>query len=420
MRLPAALTPLAERNFRLLWSGQAVSAVGDALVPVALAFATLSVAHSASALGLVLAVATVTQVLALPVGGVWSDRLPRQLVMLSSDVFRGLVQVVVAVLLFTHNAQLWHLVVAAGLFNFAGGFFTPASSALTPQTVSASRLQQANALMGLSRSSTWVIGPAVSGLLVATVGAGWAYAIDAATFAVSAISLSMLRIAPITGSERKNFWAELADGIGAVVSRRWYLLNLGAHACWNFAFAAFMVAGPIVAKNNLGGASAWGAISASMGVGSILGGLIALRVMPRRPLIVANLALTPAALQLLAVSVPEPTAVIMAACVVGEAGLIFLNEVWFATVPQLLPPDVLARANSFDWLLSIIAMPLGFAITGPAIDHVGIRATLISAAFVMAVPCFLIVLVPGVRRVKRNAEGLVVLEGLPASGAGAR
>ena len=265
--------------------------------------------------------------------------------------------------------------------------------------------------MGLSRSATWVVGPAISGVLVATVGAGWAFALDAATFAVSAISLAMLRIAPITGAERKNFWAELADGIGAVVRRRWYLLNLGAHAAWNFAFAAFLVAGPIVAKNSLGGASAWGAISAAMGAGSIVGGLIALRVMPRRPLIVANLALTPAALQLLAMSVPVPTVVIMAACVVGEAGLIFLNEVWFATVPQLLPADVLARATSFDWLLSIIAMPLGFAITGPAIDHVGVRATLIAAAIVMAVPCFLIVLVPGVRRVRRTEEGLVVLEG---------
>ncbi len=411
VRLPASLTPLAERNFRMLWAGQAVSAIGDALVPVALAFAALSVAHTASALGLVLAVSTLSQVLALPLGGVWSDRLPRQLVMLSSDLIRGVVQVAIAVLLLTHTAQLWHLVVGISLFSFAGGFFTPASSALTPQTVSATRLQQANALMGLSRSATWVVGPAISGVLVATVGAGWAFALDAATFAVSAISLSMLRIAPITGAERKNFWAELADGIGAVVRRRWYLLNLGAHAAWNFAFAAFLVAGPIVAKNSLGGASAWGAISAAMGAGSIVGGLIALRVMPRRPLIVANLALTPAALQLLAMSVPVPTVVIMAACVVGEAGLIFLNEVWFATVPQLLPADVLARATSFDWLLSIIAMPLGFAITGPAIDHVGVRATLIAAAIVMAVPCFLIVLVPGVRRVRRSEEGLVVLEG---------
>jgi MFS family permease len=411
MRLPAALAPLTQPTFRLLWIGQSISAVGDALVPVALAFATLSIAHSASALGLVLASSTVARVISLPIGGVWADRLPRQKVMLASDIIRGLVQVAVTALLMTHTAHLWHLVLASIVFSFAGGFFQPASTALTPQTVNREKLQQANALMGLTRSTTWVIGPAVSGVLVATVGPAWSYAIDSATFAVSAASLALLAVPPLVNPQRKNFWTELGDGIRAVASQRWYVLNLGAHAAWNFAFAAFMVAGPIVAKNSLGGASAWGFIAASMGAGSIVGGLIALRVMPGRPLIIGNLALTLTALQLLATAVPEPTIVIMAACIVGEAALIFMNEVWFATIPQLLPADVLARVTSFDWLLSIMAMPLGFAVTGPVADHIGIRTTLIVAAFIMAVPCALIVLVPGVRNVKRNAEGRVVLEG---------
>lgn len=411
MRFPTALAPLTHPTFRLLWLGQGISAVGDALVPVALAFATLSIAHSASALGLVLATSTIARVVALPIGGVWADRLPRQKVMLASDIVRGLVQVAVATLLMTHTAQLWHLVLASTVFNFAGGFFQPASNALTPQTVNPEKLQQANALMGLTRSTTWVIGPAISGVLVATVGPAWAFAIDAATFAASAASLAVLTTPPLTGRERKNFWIELGDGIHAVASRRWFVLNLGAHAAWNFSFAVFLVAGPVVATDSLGGAKSWGFIAASMGAGSILGGLIALRVMPRRPLVAGNLVLTLAALQLLALAVPLPTVAIMGACILGEAGLTFLNEVWFATIPQLLPADVLARATSFDWLLSIIAMPLGFAVTGPVADHIGIRMTLVAAAFIMAVPCVLIVLVPGVRNVKRTTEGLVVLEG---------
>src|SRR2546430_10819577 len=123
--------------------------------------------------------------------------------------------------------------------------------------------------------------PAVSGVLVATVGPAVSFAIDAATFAASATSLAFLNTQPITGIERKNFWRELADGIRAVAGRRWYLLNLGAHAVWNFAFAAFLVAGPIVARDQLGGASAWGFIGTSMAAGSMLGGLIALRITPR-------------------------------------------------------------------------------------------------------------------------------------------
>jgi len=411
VRLPTSLSPLAERNFRLLWIGQAVSAIGDSVAPIALAFATLSVSHSAGALGLVLAVSTVARVIALPIGGVWSDRLPRQLVMLSSDWVRAAIHAVVAALLITGNAQLWHIVVQGIIYGFAAGFFMPASGALVPQTVSAPRLQQANALMGLSRSIAEVGGPALAGVLVAVFGPGWVFAIDAATFVVSAISLGLLRVAAITGKTEANFWTELADGLRAVTSRRWYLLNLGAHAMWNFAIAAFFVLGPIVAKNQLGGPSAWGLIGAAMGVGSILGGLIALRVMPRRPLVVANLALVLTAPQLLALAVPLPTAAIMAFCVMGWAGLTFLNQVWFATVPQLIPADVLARANSFDWLLSIIAMPIGFAVSGPVADHVGIPTTLVAAAAIMAVPCALVVLIPGVRHVKRTPEGLIVLEG---------
>ncbi len=405
-----ALAPLAERNFRLLWIGQAVSAAGDALVPVALAFATLSISRSSSALGLVLAAATVARIVALPVGGVWADRLPRQVVMLASDAIRAAAQGGVGALLLSGNARLWELVGAAVVFSLADGFFIPASSALVPQTVSSDRLQQANALMGLSRSVTNVGGPALAGILVAVVGPGWVFAIDAVTFAVSAASLAMLRVPGLTAKAQAGFWHELAEGWKAVTSRRWYLLNLSSHALWNFAIAAFFVLGPIVAQRQLGGAAAWGLIAASIGAGSIVGGLIALRLMPARPLVAANLALTLSALQLLALAVPLPLAAIIAAGVLGWAGLTYLNEVWAATVPHLMPADVLGRTNAIDWVLSIIAMPAGFAVAGPLADHVGISATLIGAAVLLALPSFLIVLVPGVRGVKRTADGLIVLE----------
>jgi MFS family permease len=330
--------------------------------------------------------------------------------MLISDLVRGAVHAVFAILLLKGQTQLWHLMAGAFVFSFAGGFFQPASGALIPQTVPAALLQRANALMGLSRSATDVGGPAIAGILVALIGPGWVFAVDAGTFVVSAISLALLRVPRTAGKSQSTFWSELVEGIRAVTDRRWYVLNLGAHAMWNFAIASFFVLGPIVAKDRLGGASAWGLIGASLGVGAIGGGLIALRVAPRRPLVVANLVLTPAALMLIAIAVPLPTVAIMAVCVIGWAGLTFLNEVWNATIPQLIPHDVLARANSFDWLLSIIAMPIGFAVSGPVADRIGIPTTLVTAAAIMAVPCFLITLVPGVRRIKRTAEGTVEME----------
>jgi len=403
-----ALAPLKERSFRLLWVGQAVSATGDALTPVALAFAALQVGHTASALGLVLAASTTARVVVLPVGGVWADRLPRQLVMLTSDAIRAVAGLVLAAVLLSGQAQLWMLIVLSVAEGAASAFFTPASAALVPQTVSAARLQQANALMGLSRSTASVAGPAVSGILVAAIGPGWVFGIDAATYVVSAISLAMLRVPPLDARPRTSFWSELAAGWKAVSSRRWFLTNLVSHALWNFAIAAFFVLGPVVAKQHLGGASAWGLIAASLGAGSVIGGLVALRLTPRRPLVAANLALTLSALQILALVPPLSTVAIMCACVLGFAGLTFLNEVWFATVGQIIPADVLARANSFDWLLSLIAMPAGFAVWGPIADRAGIQPTLIVAAVILALPSFLIVLHPAVRSVRRTPEGLIV------------
>jgi MFS family permease len=404
----SALAPLRERAFRLLWTGQAVSAFGDALAPVALAFAALQIAHTASALGLVLAASTTARVVFLPIGGVWADRLPRQRVMLSSDAIRAVTELVLAAVLLSGHGQLWTLIVLAGVDGAAGAFFVPASGALVPQTVPAAKLQQANALMGLSRSTTSVIGPAISGVLVALIGPGWVFIIDAATYVVSAASLAMLRVPALDATPRTSFWSELVAGWHAVSSRTWFLTNLVSHALWNFAIAAFFVLGPVVAKQHLGGASAWGLIAASLGAGSVVGGLVALRVTPRRPLVVANLALTLSALQILALAPPLWTVAIMCACVLGFAGLTFLNEVWFATVGQIIPADVLARANSFDWLLSLVAMPAGFAIWGPVADHVGIPPTLVAAAVILALPSFLIVLHPAVRSVRRTPEGLIV------------
>ena len=406
-----SLAPFGEPNFRLLWTGQAVSAIGDSLTPVAFAFATLSVTHSAAALGVVLAVSTVARVLALPMGGVWADRLPRQLVMLSSDWVRALVHGVIGFALIAGHATLWMLIAQAAMFSFAGGFFDPASGALVPQTVSAERLQQANALMGLSRSITQVAGPAVSGIIVALFGAGWVFVIDAATFVVSAVTLTLMRVPAIRGTaEHASFWTELADGWRAVVSRRWYLLNLLGHATWNFAIASVFVLGPIVTIKHLGGASSWGLVGAAMGAGAIAGGLVALRVTPSRPLIAANLVLVFGTVQLLAFAVPLPLPLVMVASALGWAGLTFLNELWFATVPQLLPKDVLARANSFDWLLSIIAMPAGFAVSGPLADRIGVTPTLVAAAALTAAAAVFVLLVPGVRRVRRTPEGRIVLD----------
>lgn len=375
---------------------------------IALAFAVLRIGGTATELGLVLAVGLVSRVAFYLIGGVWADRLPRQLVMLASDLVRAAQQLTVGILLITGNARIWHLVAGAIVYGLAAAFFQPASTALVPATVSRSRLQQANALMGLSRSTTSVAGPLLSGLLVAVFGPGWVFIINGITFIVSAVTLAMLHVEPAVQAARQSFLRDLALGWHELAIRPWYWMNLSVHAIWAFAFAAFYVLGPLVAARELGGSSAWGVISACLGVGLVVGGIISLRLVPARPLIAANLALTPAALPLLALAAPLPAAAIGLTCIVAFAGLAFLNEVWDAVMQQLIPAAVLSRVTSYDYLISSIAMPVGYALSGPVAQRFGISSTLVAAAIILAVPSIASVFLPGVRRVRRTAHGTIV------------
>ena len=185
---------LREPRFRLLWLGQATSTLGDGLLPVALVFAVIeSLDGTATELGLVLAAHTLPLVAFVLIGGVWADRLPRQLVMLASDLVRFAVQATLAILFLTGTAELWQLVALIAVYGSAEAFFQPAATGVVPATVSPQRLQQANAMLGLTRSSAFVIGPAVAGVVVTVTNPGFVFAVDAATFAISA---SVARAAP--------------------------------------------------------------------------------------------------------------------------------------------------------------------------------------------------------------------------------
>lgn len=405
--MPASLAPLAGRAYRFVWIGQTVSSAGDALVQVALVFAILHIGGTASDIGYIVAVQMVTRVVFILAGGVWADRLRRQFVMLASDILRAIVQAALAVLLVTGRARVLELGAGAALYGAAQAFFGPASAGLVPETVPPAQLQQANALMGFSRSFLSVGGPAVAGLLIAVSGPGLVFAMDAATFVVSAASLGLLRLAPRNLPGRSSFRADLAEGWRELAKRSWYWLNLIAHALWNFAIPAYSVLGPVIAAARLGGASAWGIISASWAAGAVVGGVIALRVRPRRPLIAGNLALVLGALPMLALARPLDTWEIGIAAAFGSAGMIFLNTVWSATMQELIPDQVRSRVDSYDWLISLVVMPAGFAIVGPLSAGAGDAATLAGAAAVLAIPSGLVVLLPGIRAVRRNAEGVL-------------
>ncbi|MEA2136752.1 MAG: hypothetical protein QOC68_4662, partial [Solirubrobacteraceae bacterium] len=205
---------LAVRPYRLLFAGQALSVVGDRITPVAIAFAVLGLGD-ATDLGLVLAAGGIPYALFAIVGGVISDRVGRREVMIAADVVRALSQALTAALLLTGTAEVWMLTVLAAVYGTSGAVFMPALMGLIPQTVPPARLQQANAMLGFTRSVATVAGPALAGVMIAIAGSGEAIALDAVTFAISAGCLLALRTdpaAPEAAADPDPFVARLRAG----------------------------------------------------------------------------------------------------------------------------------------------------------------------------------------------------------------
>ena len=189
----------------------------------------------------------------LLVGGVFADRLPRRLVMLTADVVRFGTQGATAALILTHHAQVWELAALQALAGTATAFFNPASTGLTPMTVSAERLQQANALRGLSMSVAGLVGLGIGGLIVSVAGPGWALAVDAASYAVSAWFLAQLRLPAHISLPPQSFLADLHDGWREFVARTWVWLIVVGASFGNMFTAIFGVLAAVVAKEHLGG-----------------------------------------------------------------------------------------------------------------------------------------------------------------------
>ena len=367
---------LKERPFRLLFLGQAVSLLGDGMVGVALAFAVLEETGSASDLGIVLAARTIPLVLFLLVGGVWADRLPRRALMVTTDLIRFAAHGAMAALLIAGEAEVWSIAALAAIAGAASAFFNPAISGIMPAVVSTERLQQANALRGLTEAIGRIAGPALAGVLVVGVGPGWALAVDAATFGVSAAFLAAIAMPAHVPVESHSFLADLRDGWDDFRSRTWLWTTVASTTFGNMLFAAYFVLGPLVADRELGGAGAWAVIASAFGVGLLVGGVVLLQLDPRRPVLVATLAVALYTLPLAFLAIPAAAVVTAGAALLAGAGLAVANNLWETTQQRHVPPELLSRVSSYDWFGSLAAVPIGMLLWGPIADAIGVSEAL--------------------------------------------
>jgi MFS family permease len=396
-RLTESLDVLHRREFRLLFGGQAVSVLGDRMVAVALAFAVLEIGGSASDVGLVLAAAVLPLMGSVLVGGVVADRASRRAVMVTADLVRVGSQGAMAALLIAGVAEVWMLALLAGTTGAATGFFSPASTGLLPEVVPAGQLQPANALRSSANSAGEILGPLAAGVLVAAAGAGWAIAVDAVTFGVSAACLVMLRVPARVAAQTDSFAGDLREGWTAFRSRRWVWAVVANFAIGNLLWGAWSALGPVVADRDLGGAAAWGTVLAAMGVGALAGSLLATQVNPRRPLmfLVFSDGLFTLPLAFLAASPPLP--LLACGALLSGAGMMLGMSVWESTLQRHIPSESLSRVSSYDWFGSLAFSPLGLAIWGPVAAAIGISVSLWLAFGLSVVAALALLAVPDIR-----------------------
>ncbi|WP_326605382.1 MFS transporter [Streptomyces sp. NBC_01800] len=394
--------PLRTRAFRLLFIGRTLSLLGDAAIPTALSLAVYLATGSTAALALVLACAMVPKLILLPLGGVVGDRFNARTVALTTDLVRCATQLFVGLELLGGAPRLWQIAVAEAIGGAASAFAMPTASPLIIGTVDATGLLRANSLMAVVNSATRVAGPALGGTLILTAGPGWAFVLDGASFAVSAALLSATKVRHVP-IPRRSVLSDLKEGWSEVRSRDWYWTSLIAHAAWNGAAAVLMTLGPALAVREMGGKAVWIALLQTGAIGLLLGSLLAGRARPRRPVLVANLGLATYALPLGLLAAGAPAALTIAAYGIAQAGLGFLGPVWDTSVQSAVPAHALARVTSYDWLLSLAAMPLGYVLAPLAASAWGAEVPLAVAAVAVGAACLGTAAVPGVRHFRAPA-----------------
>jgi MFS family permease len=395
--------------FRLLFWGQALSVIGDRITPVAIAFAVLSLG-SATELGLVMAAGGIPFALFALAGGVWADRVGRRRLMVASDVVRALSQAATAALLLSGSAEVWMLAALAFVYGSSAAVFMPALVGLIPQTVGAPRLQEANALLALTRSVANIAGPALAGVIVTAAGSGEAIAVDSATFVVSALCLARLRPRPrldaaaAADAAPERFLAGLRAGWQEVRSRAWLSWGLVAMSAYHvFVLPAVFVLGPALSERELDGASSWAIIVACFGAGSVIGNVVALRLPLPRPVFMAAVALVGASTQAAIIGSGLGTAGIAGLELLAGICVALFFTLWDLSIQEQIPPRAVSRVSAYDFTVSMGLMPLGMAVCGPLADAIGLQATLRWMSAIGIVSALAWLAQPSVRALRRPA-----------------
>ena len=406
LTLHARLSPLAERPYRLHFSATTISTLGDSVANIALAFAVLDLTEEPKPiyLGIIFAGRQAANAALVLFGGVLSDRLPRNRILVAAAIGQGAAQAATAAVVLSGHATLGLLIALQIVYGAADGFVIPAETGLIPQTVSPVHLQEANALRGMMRNLIFVVGPAIGGAIVVAGSPGVALAIDAGSFAAAALLLARIRVPVRIVVEQSRFFHELREGWREFTSRTWLWSTVVIFGLGNFFFMFWPVLGPTYAKEDLGGAGHWAVILAVNGIGAVLGGVFALRYRPRLPLVACVIWPMLFCGQLVALALGASTWVLAAASFFAGAAIAIHVALWFTIFQREVPEHAQSRVSSYDTLGSFVLTPLGFVAAGFVGGAIGLPSAAWLAVGAILVLSSIMLLIPSVWRVGRTPE----------------
>ncbi|MFF6994378.1 MFS transporter [Streptomyces sp. NPDC008313] len=407
-RPPAAAGPrtaghrlrvLRHHRFRRFLVGQSTSLLGSGMNTIGATFAALQLPDGGvDAVGLLMAVRILAVLAVLLLGGVFTDRLGARSVMLTADLLRFASQAVLAALLVTHSARIWELVALAAVLGIGEGAFSPGLTALVPGLVPAEDLADANALLQITRAVASVAGPGLAGVLVAVFDAGTVVAVDAVSYGVSVLALAGLRLSRST-APRRGLFTDLGRGWKEFTSRTWLWVTTLHFGLFNFVlWAPFLVLGPTLAQERLGGASSWGLVPALYGAGSIIGGLALLGRNPGRALAWSVVASAGWALPVAALAARLPLACVAAAAFPAGVGAAACDTLATTVLQREIPDEVRGRISAFESLGAFALGPLGLALAGPVSGAVGADRLLAFGVMWQLTAVGTVLMLPSVRR----------------------
>jgi MFS family permease len=392
---------LGDRGVRRFLAGYMATITGTAMTPVALSFAVLHRGGDAGDIGMVLMAEAIPLIALLLAGGVVADRLPRQVVLVGTDLIRGAGQITLALLLIWGEPSIGTMMALAAVLGAGAAFSRPAFTGAVPQIAPPEHLQAVNATVTTSAAVGEALGPALGGLIVAVAGAGWVVAFDGLTYLFSAWCVWGLSMPHEPLEHDPGFVRQMRDGWDAFRARTWLWVVVVQFSFMHLlVYPAFLVLGAVVADDHLGGSSAWGLALGGLGAGMIAGGVLMMRWRPQRLLLAGVVALTALVLPIGGLALTVPLPVLVVTTFIGGMTLSVFETGWITSLQQHVEPEMLSRVAAYDVFGSVATLPVGYALMGPLSDQLGDSGVLWLAAAVWVVASAAVVAIPSVRNLR--------------------